>query len=79
MLFRSEMDENGCSPDGCTYNTITQGLLQNKEVLRAIQLLQEMLARGFSADVSTTTLLVEMLCDDKLDQSVKQILSEFVQ
>ena len=47
--------------------------------MRAIQLLQEMLARGFSADVSTTTLLVEMLCDDRLDQSVKQILSEFVQ
>ena len=38
------MEENGCSQNGCIYNTIIQGFLWNNEILRAIQLLQEMLA-----------------------------------
>ena len=33
------MDENGCSPNDCNYNTIIRGLLRNNAVLRAIQLL----------------------------------------
>lgn len=46
--------------------------------MRAIQLLKEILARGFSVDVYTATLLVKMSSDDGLDQSVKQILSSFL-
>ncbi|PQM40857.1 putative pentatricopeptide repeat-containing protein [Prunus yedoensis var. nudiflora] len=26
-----EMEGKGCSPDGCTYNTIIRGLISNKE------------------------------------------------
>ena len=61
------MEENGCSPNDFTYNTIIRGLIGNNEMSRAIQVFHEMVERGFSADASTTELLVDLLANGKLD------------
>ena len=67
-----ETDDNGCSPDDCTYNIVIQALLQNNETFRGLQLLQEMFARGFSIHRSTVIVVLKVVSDDGLDQSVKQ-------
>lgn len=61
------MEENRCSPNDFTYNTIIRGLIGNNEMSRAIQVFHEMVERGFSADASTAELLVDLLVDGKLD------------
>ena len=53
-----EMEEKGCSPDGCTYNTIIRRFINDNETSKAVRLIQEMVERGFSADASTTELIV---------------------
>ena len=75
-----EMDENDCSPDDCTYNIVIQALLQNNETFRGLQLLQEMFARGFSIHRSTVIVVLKVVSDDGLDQSVKRydILEQLV-
>ncbi|CAL9021597.1 unnamed protein product [Prunus brigantina] len=34
--FLIQMEEKGCSPDDCTYNTIVQGFIHNKQTSRAM-------------------------------------------
>jgi pentatricopeptide repeat protein len=52
------MKEDGRPPDNCSYNVFIRGFLQHKD-LRAVQLINEMKCRGFSADVQTTKLVVD--------------------
>ena len=54
-LFR-ELEDRGCSPDACTYNTIIRGFINNNETLRAMGLIQRGVERGFSADACTVEL-----------------------
>ncbi|CAL8161647.1 unnamed protein product [Prunus armeniaca] len=61
------MKERGCSPNGCTYNTLIRGCINNKETSRAFRLVQEMADMGFSADDSTMKWVVDLLSKDKLD------------
>uniref|UniRef100_A0A2N9FFD3 Pentatricopeptide repeat-containing protein n=1 Tax=Fagus sylvatica TaxID=28930 RepID=A0A2N9FFD3_FAGSY len=48
-----KMDGNGCSLDNCTYNTIIQGLLQHNETSKAMEYIQIMVYKGFSANAVT--------------------------
>ncbi|GAV70123.1 PPR domain-containing protein [Cephalotus follicularis] len=65
-LFR-KIEENGCSLDGCSYNKFILGLLRNNDTSRAMQLLHEMVDKGYSTDASTAEKLVNMLVVSGLD------------
>ncbi|RXH84472.1 hypothetical protein DVH24_017540 [Malus domestica] len=53
------MEERGCPPKNCTYNTIIRGLVNNNEKSRAMKLNWKMVERGFSTDASTEELIVD--------------------
>ncbi|KAM3704711.1 hypothetical protein ACJW31_03G026300 [Castanea mollissima] len=59
------MGVNGCSPNDRTYNKIIQGLLQHNETSKATKYLQIMVDKGFSADVTTASMLVDMQSSNK--------------
>ncbi|MFQ6656394.1 hypothetical protein Gotur_026513 [Gossypium turneri] len=59
-LFGS-MGDNDCLPDSCCYNVMIRGFLCNSYTSKATQLLTEMVGKGFSADIFTATLFVELI------------------
>ncbi|XVE84589.1 hypothetical protein DITRI_Ditri17bG0024700 [Diplodiscus trichospermus] len=59
-LFRT-MGDNGCLPNSCSFNVMIQGLLRNSYTSKAIQLLEEMVDKGFSVDASTAILFVDLI------------------
>uniref|UniRef100_A0A2N9EWU3 ABC transporter family G domain-containing protein n=1 Tax=Fagus sylvatica TaxID=28930 RepID=A0A2N9EWU3_FAGSY len=65
-----KMDGNGCSPDDRTYNTIIQGLLQHNETSKAMELVKIMVDKGFSADATTVSLLVDLLSANLEDKAI---------
>ncbi|KAK8647787.1 hypothetical protein V6N13_121514 [Hibiscus sabdariffa] len=66
QLFRS-MGDNDCLPNSCCYNVMIRGFLRNNYTLRAAQFLAEMVGKGFSADIYTATLFVNLILgSDKL-------------
>ncbi|PRQ34901.1 putative pentatricopeptide [Rosa chinensis] len=71
-----EMGGKGCSPDGCTYNTIIRGLLNINETTWAMKLIQEMLERRFSADASTMELIIVLLSKDIVDPALLMLLKD---
>ncbi|PRQ35312.1 putative pentatricopeptide [Rosa chinensis] len=70
------MREKGCSPDGWTYNIIIRGLLSNNETSWAMGFIEEMVELGFSADASTTELIVRLLSKDIVDPGLLQLLKD---
>ncbi|KAK9940766.1 hypothetical protein M0R45_017408 [Rubus argutus] len=68
------MEQKGCSPNGWTYNTIIRGFINNNETSRAMEFIQQMVERGFSADASTMELVVDLLCKDKVDLALLPLL-----
>ncbi|KAK8627066.1 hypothetical protein V6N13_134694 [Hibiscus sabdariffa] len=59
-LFKS-MGGNECLPNSISYNVMVQGLFRNNYTSKATQLLAEMVEKGFSADLCTATLYVDLL------------------
>uniref|UniRef100_A0A2P2KD19 Pentatricopeptide repeat-containing protein n=1 Tax=Rhizophora mucronata TaxID=61149 RepID=A0A2P2KD19_RHIMU len=59
------MEDYGCLPDSWSYNIMIQGLLRNNDSTSAIQLLNEMVRKGFSADLSTADMLVNLASNDE--------------
>ncbi|KAI8561099.1 hypothetical protein RHMOL_Rhmol04G0310500 [Rhododendron molle] len=57
--FFVEMEQKGFFPDGCTYNVIIRGFLARK-YSEALVLLKEMVAKGFPADASTVSWIVNL-------------------
>ncbi|EOY11281.1 Pentatricopeptide repeat (PPR) superfamily protein [Theobroma cacao] len=72
-LFK-KMDLNGCLQDSCSYNVMIKGFFQNNDVSRAMQILHEIVDKGFSADSSTARMLLDILCRDGGDQSIFELL-----
>ncbi|CAI0428808.1 unnamed protein product [Linum tenue] len=72
-LFRNT-EGGSCPPDSCSYNVMIQGYLRRKDPLEAFDLIQEMVSKGFSADASTMSLLIEKLPKDQLDHLIVQKL-----
>ncbi|MBA0881272.1 hypothetical protein Goshw_013299, partial [Gossypium schwendimanii] len=60
QLFRS-MGDNTRLLDSCCYNVMIQGFLQNNYTSKATQVLKEMVRKGFSADIRTATLFLELI------------------
>ncbi|XP_059460284.1 pentatricopeptide repeat-containing protein At3g22470, mitochondrial-like [Corylus avellana] len=66
-----KMDENGCSPNLVTYNTIIQGFLQHNQTLWVVNL-QMMVDKGFSANANTATILIELLTTNQADKTLQE-------
>jgi pentatricopeptide repeat protein len=71
------MKENGCSPHEGTYSTIVRGHLKNKDILKAIEFVEEMRENNFSADASTIELVANLLTNDELDPPSKKLLKQY--
>ncbi|MBA0845223.1 hypothetical protein Goarm_022570 [Gossypium armourianum] len=55
------MGDNGCLPNSCCYNVMIRGFLRNSYPSKATQLLMEMVGKGFSADIFTVTLFMDLI------------------
>ncbi|CAN1342569.1 Pentatricopeptide repeat-containing protein At1g63150 [Linum perenne] len=80
MFTRLSGDES-LHPDVFTYTTVIDGLCRHslvdeaydlfrkmhKDPLEAVSLIQEMVSKGFSADATTLSLLLELLPKNQLD------------
>ncbi|TYH07716.1 hypothetical protein ES288_A08G256000v1 [Gossypium darwinii] len=58
--FFGSMGDNDCSPNSC-YNVMIRRLLRNSYTSKAMQLLMKMVGKGFSADVFTTNLFMDLI------------------
>ena len=74
----TRMEENGCFPDGCTYNLIVRGYLKKNESDKAIVLLEKMLAGGFSSDASTISMLMDLLPTRGQDPTLLNMIQKLV-
>jgi pentatricopeptide repeat protein len=70
-----KMEENGFSPNYVTYNTIIQGSLEHNKTSWMVQYLQMMVYKGFSANATITTILIDLLSMNKSNK----IFQEFSQ
>ena len=68
-----DLDEHGCPPNDYTYNLMIRGFIRNKDMPRALQLVKEMVAKGFSADASTFELFVSLVANGNLDASLQPV------
>ncbi|MBA0809343.1 hypothetical protein Gohar_025005 [Gossypium harknessii] len=55
------MGDNDCSLDSCCYNVMIRGFLRNSYTSKAMQLLTEMVGKGFCADIFTVTLFMDLI------------------
>jgi pentatricopeptide repeat protein len=70
------MDENGCSPDRVTYNTIIQGFLHHNEISWAVKYIQMMYDKGFSASATTATISIDLLSTNQADKRLQDFFSK---
>ncbi|WOH13885.1 hypothetical protein DCAR_0933398 [Daucus carota subsp. sativus] len=66
----SKMETSICLPNDVTYNTIIRGSLLNKRYEEAAVLIENMRARKFSEDASTTSMVLDLLSKEEQDPSV---------
>lgn len=71
LVFK--MEEQGCFPDSVTYNLIVRGFLQNNDFPNASYYCDEMVSKGFEADVKTSSLFISLL-----PQGNKDLLQKFI-
>ena len=69
-----KMDGSSCSPDGRTYNTIIQGLLQHNETSKAMELIKIMVDKGFSANATIASMLADLLFANPADKALQELL-----
>ncbi|GAB4855488.1 hypothetical protein Ancab_024107 [Ancistrocladus abbreviatus] len=70
----TRMEEKGFFPNEFCYNIIIQGLLLNDDYSKALHYVNVMKDKGFSAIASTTAKLVNLMCDNRLDESTKELI-----
>jgi pentatricopeptide repeat protein len=70
-----KMEGNSCSPDHFTYNIIIQDFLQYNETSWVVKYLKMMVEKGFSANATTTAILIDLLSTNQADK----ILQDFFQ
>ena len=46
LSLLSQMEDNGCTPDALTYETLIRALFESDKNDKAVKLLREMIARG---------------------------------
>ncbi|KAI8561106.1 hypothetical protein RHMOL_Rhmol04G0311200 [Rhododendron molle] len=72
------MEQKGYFPDGCTYNVIIRGFLARKKYSEALVLLKEMVAKGFSADASTVSWIVNLRSTKGQDAALQEVIKWFM-
>ena len=70
------MDGNHFSPDDRTCNTIIQGLLQQNEIAKAMELIKIMVDKGFSANATTASMLFDLLSANPADKALQELLTK---
>ncbi|WOH13873.1 hypothetical protein DCAR_0933386 [Daucus carota subsp. sativus] len=75
----SKMETSICLPDDVTYNTIIRGSLLNKRYEEAAVLIENMRARKFSEDASTTSMVLDLLSKEEQDPSVLAFCQWFLE
>ncbi|XP_021742885.1 pentatricopeptide repeat-containing protein At3g22470, mitochondrial-like [Chenopodium quinoa] len=66
------MEDNGCFPNECTFNTIIRGFIDGKDVKRALELISLMRKKEFAADNHTVSSLVSLLTDPNIGDADKE-------
>ncbi|KAL8090071.1 hypothetical protein AgCh_039512 [Apium graveolens] len=73
-----EMEANDCLLDSGVYNSLIRGCFYNKKFKEAVVLVDEMRARDFSADASTTSMLVDLLGSEEQDDNLLALRNRFL-
>lgn len=73
-----KMEQNGCLPDDVTFNMIVRGFLGHQEFQVALMLIQEMIGKGFSVDVSTSALIVDLISANGPDPALQELIKKFM-
>jgi pentatricopeptide repeat protein len=71
MELFEKMEENSCSPNHVTYNTIIQGFLHHNETSWVVKYIQMMVDKGFSANANTATILMDLLTTNQADKTLQ--------
>ncbi|XVF82219.1 hypothetical protein PTKIN_Ptkin16aG0027600 [Pterospermum kingtungense] len=76
MNCLGKMEVNCYLPNSCSYNVMIQGFLQNDSVSTAAKILDEMVSKGFAADISTATMFMKMklLCSETTGELIHEIV-----
>ena len=69
-----KMDGNHFSPNDRTYNTIIQGLLQQNEITKALELIKIMVDKGFSANATTASMVFDLLSTNPGGKALQKLL-----
>ena len=69
-----KMDGSRCSLDDHTYNTIIQELLQHNETSKAVVLIKIMVGKGFSANVTIASMLVDLISANPIAKALQELL-----
>ena len=69
-----KMDGNHFSPNDRTYNTIIQGLLQQNETAKALELIKIMVDKGFLANATIAFMVVDLLFANPGDKALQELL-----
>jgi pentatricopeptide repeat protein len=72
------MEENSCSPNHFTYNTIIQGFLQHNETSWIVKYIKMMVDKGFSANATTETILINLLSTNHADKTLQEFFQKSV-
>ncbi|KAK1352736.1 pentatricopeptide repeat-containing protein, mitochondrial-like [Heracleum sosnowskyi] len=73
-----EMESSGCLLNDVTYNTLIRGCFHHKKYNEAGVLIDKMCARGFSADASTASVLLDLLESQEQDPALLALLKKFL-
>ena len=66
-----KMKDNGCPPNGFTYNTMIRGCILNNAITNALYFCDLMVSNRFEADARTFSLMVGLLSNDNVNESLK--------
>ncbi|CAL5422463.1 unnamed protein product [Camellia sinensis] len=73
-----KMEHNGCLPNDVTYNTIIRGFIGQHKCYEALILVEEMVQRGFSADASNSSLVIDILSTKGQDPALQEVIKKFM-
>lgn len=72
------MKQNGCLPDGITYNTIIRGFLGQQKGYKAVAFLEELVGRGFSPSASNFSSIIDLISTEGEDPSLQKLIRKFM-
>lgn len=74
----AEMKAKDCLPNDITYNTLIRGYFQNEKYDEVCVLIDDMRVHGFSADASTSAMLLNLLESKEQDSTLLALQNKFL-